>query len=192
MTGLREVIAALFGRRRDGAAPRQHGRATAGAGSDEAGSNADGPSEPREDAGADPPEPYDKPLPDIHEQPHAEPFWAATTEERLLVQHCRDCGEFQYFPRPWCHHCASDDIEWTEAEGVGTVYSYTIVRTTVSNPEFAGDVPYVTAYVELAEGPRMLTMLTGCSPDAVERGMPVEVRFEHVTDDVALPLFEPQ
>lgn len=61
-------------------------------------------------------------------------------------------------------------------------------------PWFPGmQVPYVIALVELAEqeGLRLTTDLVGCAPEDVRIGMAVRVTFRPVSDDVALPLFEP-
>jgi uncharacterized OB-fold protein len=132
-----------------------------------------------------------RPLPDLDEARYARPFWAAALDERLVLQYCPDCDAHQYFPRPWCQRCAGD-VEWREATGRGEVYSYTVVRRVVSNPAMADDVPYVTAYVELEEGPRMMTRLVDVDPAAVERGMPVAVTFERVGEGVALPVFRPR
>jgi uncharacterized protein len=50
----------------------------------------------------------------------------------------------------------------------------------------------VIALVELAEGPRLITGITGCPPDEVRVGMPVRAVFREVADGVTLPYFEPQ
>ena len=54
--------------------------------------------------------------------------------------------------------------------------------------------PYVLAIVELEEGPRMMTNLVDVAPDpaAIRIGMPVEVVFQDVTDEIALPQFRPR
>jgi uncharacterized OB-fold protein len=54
------------------------------------------------------------------------------------------------------------------------------------------DPPYVIAIVELPEqqGLRLTTGITGCAPDEVQIGMPLQVTFEHY-EDVWLPFFEP-
>ncbi len=119
-------------------------------------------------------------------------FWQATADERLLIQRCGDCGERQFFPRSWCHYCGADGIEWTEAEGTGHVHTYTVIRRATELQAFADEVPYVVAYVELDEGPRICTNVVGCDPATVEIGMPVEVTFDHVNDEIALPKFEPR
>ena len=49
------------------------------------------------------------------------------------------------------------------------------------------------AIVELVEqrNLRLTTNIVGCPPEAVRIGMPVKVRFRTVTDEIALPVFEP-
>jgi uncharacterized OB-fold protein len=49
----------------------------------------------------------------------------------------------------------------------------------------------VLAIVELAEGPRLMTNVVECPPDAVGIGMEVEVVFDDVTPEVTLPKFRP-
>jgi uncharacterized OB-fold protein len=45
--------------------------------------------------------------------------------------------------------------------------------------------------VELEEGPRLLTNVVGCEPDAVRVGMPVVVDFGEVQGEIAVPRFRP-
>lgn len=50
----------------------------------------------------------------------------------------------------------------------------------------------VIAVVELAEGPRLMTNIVGCEPDAVSVGMAVVADFEPIDDsDLSLPVFSP-
>jgi uncharacterized OB-fold protein len=48
--------------------------------------------------------------------------------------------------------------------------------------------------VELIEQPnlRLMTNIINCPVDGVKIGMPLRVVFENVSDEVALPLFEPE
>jgi uncharacterized OB-fold protein len=55
-----------------------------------------------------------------------------------------------------------------------------------------GAAPYVVALVELEEGPRLMTNVVGCDPEAVSVGMPVHVTWEELSDGRHLPLFEPR
>jgi len=76
-----------------------------------------------------------------------------------------------------------------DASGLGYLDSYVINER--PNPAFDG--PYSIAVVRLQEGPRMMTNIVGCmqTPEALALDMPVQVTFEKLSDEIALPLFEP-
>ncbi|MCA8926493.1 MAG: Zn-ribbon domain-containing OB-fold protein [Alphaproteobacteria bacterium] len=117
-------------------------------------------------------------------------YWQAAKDHRFVVQKCRDCGEHQFYPRGVCSHCLSSDLEWREASGKATVYSYS-VNYRAGHPGFAAKTPFVLALVELAEGPRMMTNIVNCDPESVRIGMAVTVCYDDVTDEVTLPMFQP-
>jgi len=73
------------------------------------------------------------------------------------------------------------------------VHSYTITHHRAA-PGFEDRVPFVVALVELEEQPglRIISNLSGCGPDEMRIGMPVEVVFEDVTPGVTLPQFRPR
>jgi uncharacterized OB-fold protein len=59
-------------------------------------------------------------------------------------------------------------------------------------PALSGfEEPYVLATVETAEGVRLNTSIVGASADELEIGMPLEVMFEAVSEDVVVPKFKP-
>jgi uncharacterized OB-fold protein len=58
-------------------------------------------------------------------------------------------------------------------------------------PAFEDRIPYIVAYVELEEGPRLMTNIVDCKKGDLRCDLPVEVVFEDVTDDVTLPVFRP-
>ena len=118
------------------------------------------------------------------------PFWEAASDGRLAAQQCRSCGQSWHPPLPACPHCHGTDLGWRELSGAGTVYTYTVVRH-ATHVALADQVPYVVAIVELAEGPRLVTRITGCPPGEVRAGMPVRVCFRPVADGVKLAYFEP-
>ena len=118
------------------------------------------------------------------------PYWAAAREGRLVLQRCADCGQAWHPPLPRCPHCHRAGLDWVDAAGTGTVYTYTVV-THPTHVALAARVPYVVAIVELDEGPRLVTGITGCDANRVRAGMPVRARFTAVTDEVTLPYFEP-
>jgi uncharacterized OB-fold protein len=118
------------------------------------------------------------------------PYWESARAGRLVTQRCRSCGRIWHPPLPACPHCHSTDIGWREVSGNGTVYTYTVVRH-ATHAALAERIPYVVAIVELAEGPRLVTGITGCAPDDVRVGMAVRACFREVADGVTLPYFEP-
>jgi len=132
---------------------------------------------------------YAKPLPRVDEE--SKGFWEACRRHELYLQRCRDCTALRYYPRALCPSCLSDRVEWLRASGTGTVYTFTVTHQNQA-PGFRDALPYVMAYVELAEGLRMLTNLVECSPDDVRIGMPVEIVFDDATAGVTLPKFKPR
>jgi uncharacterized protein len=133
------------------------------------------------------------PAPAPFVNPEVKPFWDATAQGRLLLPRCQDCQAFIWYPRPYCPECASLHIEWVDASGRGTIYSYTINRRGQADlPEYRSAGVYVVAYVELDEGPRMLTNIVDCDPDSVRIGQPVEVVFHDTGQGSALPRFRPR
>jgi uncharacterized OB-fold protein len=127
------------------------------------------------------------PVPQV--TPDTQPFWEAAAAGRFVLARCTSCGGFIWYPRSWCPACSSDGVEWVEASGRGTVYSCTTVRRGAP-PPYAEAVPYVLAYVELAEGPRVLTNIITDDPDAVTVGQAVELVL--VPDgEAVLPRFRP-
>jgi uncharacterized OB-fold protein len=124
------------------------------------------------------------------ESPAAGPFWAATREKRFLYQWCNACGAPVFYPRENCPGCLGTDLEWREASGKGTVYTFSNVHRP-QMPNFILPAPYTVALVELAEGPRIMTNVVGCDPDEVSVGMAVQLTWEPLDDGRNLPLFEP-
>jgi len=116
-----------------------------------------------------------------------EGFWKAIKQRKLVFQRCRDCGEWLHPPRPLCHKCRSDDLEWVESSGKGKIYSYVVFTRTV-NPLYK--VPYEVVLVEMDhEKVRILSNMKDTNPDELFIGMPVEVEFVDVNGEWALPWF---
>lgn len=130
-----------------------------------------------------------KPIPRIDEESRG--HWEACRRHQLRIQRCRGCGTFRYHPRTICPECLSSEVEWVLSSGRGTVYTFTVTHQNQA-PGFREDLPYVLAYVELEEGVLLLTNVVDCAPAAVSIGLPVEVVFEDVSDEVAVPRFRPR
>ncbi|MFD7099111.1 Zn-ribbon domain-containing OB-fold protein, partial [Streptomyces xanthophaeus] len=113
-------------------------------------------------------------------------FWDGVGDHRLLIQRCTACATLRFPWLPGCNACSSPDWDTVEASGEATVFSYVVMH----HPPFpAFDPPYAVALVELAEGVRMVTNITGIPYDKVRIGMPVRLEFLRVDDDLELPVF---
>lgn len=130
----------------------------------------------------------DKPLPGITED--SEPYWEGTRHGELRAQRCADCGHLRFPPAILCPKCLSERGEWQRLSGRGTIYTYIIVHRP-QHPAFFADAPYNVAIVELEEGLRMHTNIVEGANEELHVGMPVEVVFEKVDDEVTLPKFRP-
>ena len=123
--------------------------------------------------------------------PHASsqvsrPFWQGCRSEELRYQRCEACGLANFPPTEHCRQCLSAELRWKQSDGVGEVYSWTVVHRPVT-PEFTP--PYAPAIVTLAEGYQMLTNVIGVTPADLAIGMAVQVQFHEVGDDITLPYF---
>ncbi len=131
-----------------------------------------------------------RPLPSLKE-PDTAPFWRATHEHELRYQRCDDCGALIFYPRAHCTACLGRSLSWHRAAGEGVIYSFSVVRQSY-HPFFRTRVPYAVGYVDLDEGPRLLTNLVGIDHPTTDLhiGQRVRVQWED-HEELALPLFRP-
>jgi len=118
------------------------------------------------------------PAPPVNDE--TAPYWAALARGRLDVPVCDACGHHIWYPRSWCPVCQHDSVSWTTLSGRGHVYARTILHKAMG--PWGAAAPFVIAYVELDEGPRVLTNVVTDDPGTVDIGMPVEALFVAVTD----------
>jgi hypothetical protein len=115
------------------------------------------------------------------------PFWEACQNRQLGVAVCRNCGH-RFMPgAPNCPQCWSGDPDFQSVSGRGEVVSFAVYRRTY-HP--AIPAPYVVALVQLEEGPRMISNIVECAPEAVAIGIRVEVCFQSEAGFL-LPRFVP-
>lgn len=114
-------------------------------------------------------------------EPEVAPYFEAAEQGKLVIKRCLACTKAHFYPRAHCPHCFSAETEWLPASGLGVVYSFTVIQR--------GETPTIVAYVTLAEGPKMLTNIVDCPPEAVSIGRSVRVGFREQPDGVAVPVF---
>jgi uncharacterized OB-fold protein len=119
-------------------------------------------------------------------------WWEAAADHRLVVQRCAACGRTRHPPGPVCPRCRSTASEWWQLPGTGTVYTYTIVRQAFI-ASLQDRIPYVVIAVDLdgAAGARLVSNLVDADLDEVRVGMPVEVVWEDMGPELAVPRFRP-
>ena len=119
---------------------------------------------------------------------HTGPFWEGTKQGKLMLPRCQDCNRVHWYPRFICPFCQSMNLEWIEGSGEGSVHTFAVQHLT--SPAFQAEAPFVTAYIDLKEGDRMLTILRGVDPnkpEAIKIGAPVRVEFEAANEDMHIP-----
>jgi hypothetical protein len=127
------------------------------------------------------------PVPEVLEDEEAAPYWEGAREGRLVLPRCDRCSTVIWYPRRFCPACGSLSVSWFEASGAGNIYSFTVIRQAPG--DYAGAIPFLVAYVELAEGPRVLANLVGYDSEPAI-GEPVTAVFDHDAEGAGLLRFQ--
>lgn len=133
---------------------------------------------------------YTKPLPRPISPELTRPFWEAARRHELIMPRCKTCDHVFFYPRAECPRCLSSTMEWVPVSGRGRLHSFTIVYQP-ANAAFRDDVPYVYAVVQLDEGPRLVSNVVQCDPEALQVDMPLVAVFDDVTPEWTLVKFRP-
>src|SRR6266404_4184172 len=104
---------------------------------------------------------YKKPLPAITTLNG--PYWDGLKRRELKMPKCKDCGNLWYPPAPFCPACWSRNFTWRQLSGRGKVNSWVVFHQA-----------YFSSY-----------------KDDIAIGMPVEIVYDDVTEDVTLAKFRP-
>ncbi len=116
--------------------------------------------------------------------PENKPYFDAAEQRRLVVKHCNDCGDLHHYPRAICPFCFSSNTGWRDATGMGTIYTYSVLRR-------GGPEPYCIAYVTLDEGVTLLSNIVDCDLDSIRIGQRVKVVFKPTDGGPPVPMFTP-
>ena len=127
-----------------------------------------------------------KPVPAI--TPDMREFFDGARAGRLMLQKCDACGTLRFPAHEICSKCNSTGSKWAQVSGRGEVFSFNIMHQ-LYHPGFAKEVPYAVVVVELEEGCKFISNLLGVKPHDIRCGMPVEVTFEKLNEDVSIPKF---
>jgi uncharacterized protein len=115
-------------------------------------------------------------------------YWASGRNGKLEIPQCCSCDKVHWYPRLYCPHCGSDQLQWISCSGKGSIHTFTIVRQS-AHKYFKSKVPYVLAMVSLAEGPLIMSNIIDCKVEEVAIGFPVVMTFEDFGEFFSVPLF---
>ena len=123
--------------------------------------------------------------------PEDREFWEGARRGELRIQRCTTCGRHQHYARMLCSHCGAQTLEWVTAGGLGTVYSFTVIRQN-GVPPFNERLPFVVATVDLDEdGARLIAAMPKVTPGSVHIGQRVRADFRPAGDDLGFVDFVP-
>lgn len=88
-------------------------------------------------------------------------FWAACRNRVLVRPVCDECGTNFFTPQWCCPSCHSESWSYVPSNGLGTVYSFTVVHRAPTE-DFA--TPYVLAVVQMDEGWNLMTRILTADP----------------------------
>ena len=128
-----------------------------------------------------------RPLPQPTET--TRPFWNAANEHKLMLQYDPDARCYQFYPRMTSVKTGKRNLEWRQASGKGTVFSYTDTYVPVAG--FEDIAPYALVMIDLDEGVRILANFKNYRPEHMKIGQRVRVCWEKASDDITMFAFEP-
>jgi uncharacterized OB-fold protein len=122
----------------------------------------------------------------------AKPFWQGCSEHKLKFQNCSSCGHIRWPASVVCPNCLSEEYEWKEHGGEGTLYSFIVFRRAF-HPSLEAEIPYVVAVIDLDGGPTILAGISGSKSEEIHCGARVRVVWDDdqgKDEQVDIPAFE--
>jgi uncharacterized OB-fold protein len=110
------------------------------------------------------------------------PFWDGLKNGIFQTTRCLDCKYIAFPPRSICPSCFSSKYEWFRLSGKGTIYSFT--EHYIAPKAYLDEVPYITAMIDLDEGPRLLARIKNASYEGLRIGQRVEVYFGPLNKEI--------
>ena len=78
---------------------------------------------------------------------------------------------------------------WCPSSGRARLYTWSVIHQNAA--PFAARTPYVVAMVDLAEGPRLMTVVEDCRVDDLRADMELALAFRDDEDGFVVPVFRP-
>ncbi len=115
-------------------------------------------------------------------------FWDHARRGVLALPFCRACGHRWYPPSSGCPRCLSTEVEFRAVSGRAKLWSWVVIHR-----QYFKDFPppYLVAFVELEEGPMLMSTVVRAASDELRCDMPLIAVFEKLTDETHILQFEP-
>ena len=113
-------------------------------------------------------------------------FWEYARRGVLALPHCRACGHVWYPPSPGCPRCLGSDVEFRAVSGRARLWSWIVMHRKYLK-EFPP--PYIVAFVELKEGPMLVSTIVDSTAEELKCDAPLEAVFEPATPEMSILKF---
>ncbi len=110
----------------------------------------------------------------------AQPFWDAAARGELLLKRCRETGRYFHYPREHSPFTGGP-TEWVPASGRGVIYACSVSYRAKPN--------YCIAYIQLDEGPIILSNVEHHDLGSISIGRRVHAIFHPGADGRPTPFF---
>jgi uncharacterized OB-fold protein len=104
-------------------------------------------------------------------------------EGKIMGSKCKKCGALSLPPRPFCVSCLGSEMEWVQFKGEGKLVAFTdilIAPPCMAKEGFGRHNPYVVGVVELKEGVKAVSRITGIDahkPEQIKVGLLLKADF---------------
>ena len=109
-------------------------------------------------------------------------YWREMPQRyRLEAEKCVKCGKIHFPPRLVCSECGGREFEKVMLNNKGKISTYSVIH--VGPSQFADQVPYAVAIVELNDGVNILCQIADCDINSLKTGMRVKVEFRRISEN---------
>jgi uncharacterized protein len=113
-------------------------------------------------------------------------YWKGCLQKKLLIDRCKDCGNWIHYPASICPECWSGNIIPVEVSGKGVIELFVLMHQ-----GGAGSTPYPFVIVALEQqGVRIPSTVVDCKNEDIYIGMPVKLTWIE-KEGAPIPAFKP-
>jgi uncharacterized OB-fold protein len=119
-------------------------------------------------------------------------FWTSCDKHNLKFQCCAQCLQARHPPTPVCPNCNSFNVAWKETNGLGVVYTFTVVHH-ASHEAVKPKLPYVVAVIVFDDVPgvRWVSNIADAPLESIHIGLKVEIWWDEIMPGRNIPRCRP-